>query len=88
MAGKKKVARKRKGPGRPPVAVKKISYHLMLDPRYLDYLQDWADTKKVSLPILIRIALEAFIPNPFGSAHSEIRAAEEMAKTRAAKLLS
>lgn len=88
MAGKKKSPIKRRGRGRPPVANKKVSYHLMLDPRYLEYLGNWAEQKSIPLPILMRIALETFLPNPFGSAVSEIRAMENLAKERASKLIS
>ena len=88
MAGKRKTPLKRRGRGRPPVAVKKISYHLMIDPRYLKYLGEWAEEKYIPLPILMRIALETFLPNPYGSAVSEIRAMEALAKERAAKLIS
>ena len=64
---KRKVSKasKKRGRGRPPVEVKKVPFQVMLDPRYIEYFRKTAKAKKVEAQVLARMALNAFVPDPF-----------------------
>lgn len=51
--------------GRPPVEVKKKPFQVMLDPRYIEHFRKVAQSKKIQPQELARMALHAFVPDPF-----------------------
>jgi hypothetical protein len=57
--------RRHLNPGRPPVEAKKIPFQVMLDPRYIEHFRKTAKAKKVNPQDLARLALNAFVPDPF-----------------------
>ena len=65
MPPTKEKASVHKGPGRPPVEVKKVPFQVMLDPRYLEHFRKIAKQKKVNPQDLARWALHALVPDPF-----------------------
>ena len=60
IQGKTKVRR-----GRPPVEVKKKPFQVMLDPRYIDHFRKVAGQRNIQPQDLARMALNAFVPDPF-----------------------
>jgi hypothetical protein len=62
---KSESGKKPKRLGRPPVEVKKKPFQVMLDPRYIDYFRKVARKKKIQPQDLVRVALYAFLPDPF-----------------------
>ena len=51
--------------GRPSLEVKKKPFQVMLDPRYIEHFKKTAGSKKVQPQELARMALNAFVPDPF-----------------------
>jgi hypothetical protein len=69
-----RTAVKKPARGRPPVEVKKKPFQVMLDPRYIEHFRKVAQAKKVQPQELARMALQAFVPDPFNplSGNAEI----------------
>ena len=65
MVVKKKIRKSKIKLGRPPVETKKVPFQVMLDPRYLAHFRKMAKDKKIQPQDLARMALSAFIPNPY-----------------------
>ncbi len=74
---KKKAAKKsvksskktvKRGRGRPPVEFRKKSFHLLLDPRYIEHFREKALEMNVPPQDLGRMALNALVPDPFNPA--------------------
>jgi hypothetical protein len=71
--GKRKAAPKtdapaplpKRGRGRPPVEFRKRSFHLLLDPRYIEYWRKKCDEMNVPAQDLARMAMNAVIPDPY-----------------------
>ena len=53
--------------GRPPVAVKKKPFQVMLDPRYIEHFKKVAAKKNIQPQELARIALTAIVPDPYNA---------------------
>ena len=51
--------------GRPTVEIKKKPFQVMLDPRYIDHFRKIASQKNIQPQDLARMALNAFIPDPY-----------------------
>ena len=72
MAAKKSLRKAPTRRGRPPVEVKKKPFQVMLDPRYIDHFRKVASQKKIQPQDLARMALNAFIPDPFSPLSSDL----------------
>ena len=72
-AGKPKAASKsvahveepKRGRGRPPVEFRKKSFHLLLDPRYIEHWRKTCKKMNVQPQDLARMAMNAVIPDPY-----------------------
>lgn len=57
--------RRHMNPGRPTVEAKKVPFQVMLDPRYIEHFRKTAKEKKIKSQDLARLALNAFVPDPY-----------------------
>jgi hypothetical protein len=55
----------KRGRGRPPVEFRKRSFHLLLDPRYIEHWRKKCDEMNVPPQDLARMAMNAVIPDPY-----------------------
>lgn len=60
----------KRGRGRPPIAFRKKSFHLLLDPRYIEHWRETCEKMNVPPQDLARMALNAVIPDPYNPAHA------------------
>jgi hypothetical protein len=55
----------KRGRGRPPVAFRKKSFHLLLDPRYIEHWRKRCEKMNIPPQDLARMAMNAVIPDPY-----------------------
>lgn len=55
----------KRGRGRPPVEFRKKSFHLLLDPRYIEYWRKKCGEMNVPAQDLARMAMNAVLPDPY-----------------------